>query len=57
MGGTALISYDGGLTPCAVVTGSTMETATVGVSQYDGTLVYAPQSFVEQERRYRREYD
>ena len=29
--------------PCAVVTGSTMETAPVGVSQ-DGTLVYAPQS-------------
>ena len=43
-GGTALISYHRDLIPCAVVTGSTMETATVGVSQYDGTLVYAPQS-------------
>jgi hypothetical protein len=29
--------------PCAVVTGSTTETATVGVSR-DGTLFYAPQS-------------
>ena len=44
-GGAALPSHQGDLPiPCAVVTGSTMETATVGVSQSDGTLVYAPQS-------------
>src|SRR4029077_20376485 len=43
-GGTALTSHHGNLPiPCAVVTGSTMETATVGVTSR-GTLFYAPQS-------------
>jgi len=43
-GGTALTSHHRNLSiPCAVVTGSTMETATVGVTSR-GTLFYAPQS-------------
>jgi hypothetical protein len=38
-GGTALKQHNGNLPiPCAVVTGFTMETATVGVIQSDGTL-------------------
>jgi hypothetical protein len=44
MGGKVPSSHHGDLPiPCAVVTGSTTETATVGVSR-DGTLFYAPQS-------------
>jgi hypothetical protein len=44
LGGAVHTSHHGDLPiPCAVMTGSTIETATVGVSQ-DGTLVYAPQS-------------
>jgi hypothetical protein len=43
-GGPALTSHHRNLSiPCAVVTGSTMETATVGVTSR-GTLFYAPQS-------------
>src|SRR5215475_12930483 len=43
-GGTALTSHHRNLSiPCALVTGSTMETATVGVTS-QGTLFYAPQS-------------
>src|SRR5262249_11051895 len=43
-GGAAITSHHRNLSiPCAVVTGSTMETATVGVTSR-GTLFYAPQS-------------
>jgi hypothetical protein len=46
MGGKVPSSRHGDLPiPCVVATGSaTTETATVGVSQYDGTLVYAPET-------------
>lgn len=46
MGGATVTSqHQGNLPiPCAVVAGSSMDTATVGVSQFDGTLFYAPQS-------------
>src|SRR5215470_9178754 len=43
-GGPALTSHKGDLPiPCAVVAGSSMETATVGITS-EGTLFYAPQS-------------
>jgi hypothetical protein len=43
-GGPALKSHEGDLPiPCAVVAGSSMETATVGITS-EGTLFYAPQS-------------
>jgi hypothetical protein len=45
LGGKVSSSRHGDLpVPCVVVTGTTTETATVGVSRYDGALFYAPET-------------